>query len=100
MLKKMQSKFSVLLGFFLLSPQVFAKRNSTDEISKTNFSKNELLLSCKNLIKLELKDNISDAEFNVGLVVYEMLQQLSDSPIEYCDELAMGPVDEILQEQL
>ena len=75
------------------------KQNSFD-----NFKTSDSLVfqkECSALINLEGKENISESDFNRGVLLHSLVQQISNSPLEYCDNILMASsYDEIDPEDL
>lgn len=99
---KIRFKYKVLISFIGLYQTAYgalpsdssdthtAQQIKIDRIAgQTNNSQ------CGELLSLEVKEDLTNSEIEVGTLIHEILQQITDSPLEYCAELAMEPVDEL-----
>lgn len=61
---------------------------------ETSHETQDIAKTCSQLIHLNGKNEISASEFYVGQKLYELIEQISTSPIDYCDEIQMAQVVE------
>lgn len=102
-MKSFFQKIVVKITFFLSSFICFlvqlipwnsqAKFSATQigSFEKTQLANHEIMTNnCGNLLNLEGKENISESEFEQGILIHSLIQQISSNPLEYCDEILMA----------
>lgn len=99
MIKKM---FLYIMGTLSLPIYSYSKVNPTD-IERLNISGNNIKINtrkmvmidiCNRLIKLNEKNKISISEAYVEQKLFELVEKISKSPIDYCEDIQMAQVVE------
>ncbi len=90
---------AVVLGVFTVSQGVAASATwkqdwQEEKNNRNNYEDYSMSENCELLFHLESESELSRSDEVVGKIVYDIISQISDNPIAYCDELQMANVIE------
>ena len=96
MFRKILNRMFMLIGVVTISSNANAYASYEDFISDTGNEDvdKETQNNCRYLLDLESKDQLKANEEYVGKVIYDIVKQVADNPLEYCDEVQMAQVVE------
>ena len=87
---KLITLFNVFGSIFAIGSNANASLMFEQQEETTSSKSNRLILSevpkkCDRLLELEYKNEILDTEVEEGQLLFDLIQQIDDNPIQYCD---------------
>ncbi|NQZ19871.1 MAG: hypothetical protein HRT44_11520 [Bdellovibrionales bacterium] len=68
--------------------------NNLDIIEDFEGSEMNDFTACNTLLDLEHKNILSEKQLELGQLVHDIIEQISDSPLDYCENISMNAVIE------